>query len=50
MDILYVEELRTVTVLVANFSGEVWIFDDGIVADGLRMQCKLELVYVITWS
>ncbi len=42
LDILYVEELRTV--LVANFSGEVWIFDDDIVADGLRMQCKLELV------
>ncbi len=41
LDILYVEEMRTV--LVANFSGEVWSFYDSIVDDGLRLQCKITL-------
>ena len=41
LDILYVEEMRTV--LIANFSGEVWSFYDTIVEDGLRLQCKIEL-------
>ena len=41
LDILYVEEMRSV--LVANFSGEVWSFYDSIVDDGLRLQCKITL-------
>lgn len=41
LDILYVEEVRTV--LVSNFSGEVWSFHDTLVEDGLRLQCKIEL-------
>lgn len=41
LDILYVEERRTV--MVANFSGEVWCFYDKIVEDGLRLQCKISL-------
>ena len=45
LDIMYVEERRTV--LVANFSGEVWSFYDQIVDDGLKLQCKIEL---IDWS
>ena len=41
LDILYVEEKRTV--LIANFSGEVWAFYDTIVDDGLRLLCKIAL-------
>ena len=41
LDILYVEERRTV--VVANFSGDVWCLYDKIVENGLRLQCKISL-------
>lgn len=43
LDILYVEEMRTV--LVANNSGEIWCFDDTITKEGLRLQKKIDLSY-----
>ena len=41
LSILYVEQ--THTVLVAGVTGEVWVFDDTIVENGLKQQWKLGL-------
>ena len=41
LDMVHIEERGTV--ILSNFIGQVWCYDDVLSEDGLRLQCTIEL-------